>query len=131
MVNKEVLHSQEVETFYILPTIRRYFALCMKEQGIKQKDIAEMLGVNSATISQYSSNKRGHKVNFSENVVSEIKRSSLKIKDRHSYMRETQHILNYIRNKRITCSVHRLFSSVPKNCNPIEMGCISEAGYSR
>lgn len=125
MVNKAVLHTQEIETFYILPTIRRYFALCMKEQGIKQKDIAEMLGISSATISQYSSNKRGHRINFDEEVVNEIKKSCLKINDKHSYMHETQHILNFIREKRIVCSVHKLFSTVPKDCNPHKMGCIA------
>ena len=70
---------QELETFYIIPTIRRYFAHFLKEQGLKQKDIAQILNINSATISQYRSNKRGHRFNFDAGTVVEIKKSVSRI----------------------------------------------------
>jgi predicted transcriptional regulator len=123
MVNKILLHPQEVETFYILPTIRRYLALFMKEQGMKQKDVAEILGISSATISQYTSEKRGHVIDFDKEILGEIRKSSLKIKDKLSYMSETQRILQLIRKKKIVCTVHRRFSELPKRCNPEEVGC--------
>lgn len=126
MVNKTLLHPQEIETFYILPTIRRYFAVYLKEQGLKQKDIAELLGINSATISQYSSNKRGHRINFDKKILEEIKKAAGRIKDTASYFRETQNILKLLREQNIICNVHRQFSPVPKNCDPVKTGCSLE-----
>lgn|SRR3989338_2232918 len=123
MVKKTLLHPQEIETFYILPTIRRYFAIYLKERGLMQKDIAELLGINSATISQYSSEKRGHKVDFNPEILEEIKKAAGKIKDTASYFRETQNILRLLREQNIICDVHKKFSSVPKNCDPVKMGC--------
>ena len=91
--SKTVLHPQEIETFYIIPTLRRYFAIYLQETGMKQKDVAELLGINSATISQYRSNKRGNLVHFEPHIEAEIKLSALRIKSRLSYFKETQHIL--------------------------------------
>lgn len=123
MVNKALLHPQEIETFYILPTLRRYFAICLKEQGMKQKDIAELFGITTASISQYSSNKRAHQIDFDEKTLEEIKISALKIKDRLSYLKETQHILTFLRNTNVICEVHKKFSEVPENCEPKLVGC--------
>lgn len=123
MVNKMLLHPQEIETFYILPTLRRYFALYLKELGLKQKEVAELLGINSATISQYSSNKRGHQIDFQQDVLDEIKLSAHKIKNTATYFRETQHILAFLRSKKVICDVHKQFSPVPENCEPDDIGC--------
>lgn len=132
MVNKTLLHPQEIETFYILPTIRRYFAIYLKEQGLKQKEVAELLGINTATISQYSSNKRGHKINFNQKILEEIKKAARNIKDTASYFRETQNILRLLREESIICDVHKQFSSVPKDCDPVKMGCnLGQAGECR
>lgn len=126
MVKKMLLHPQEIETFYILPTIRRYFAIYLKERGLKQKEVAELLGINSATISQYSSEKRGHKVNFNPEIVEEIKKVTKKITDTTSYFRETQNVLRLLREQNVICDVHRQFSPVPKNCDPVKTGCSLE-----
>src|SRR3989338_2993418 len=76
MVNKMFLHPQEIETFYILPTLRSYFARFLKERGMKQKDIAHLLMINSATISQYTSSKRGNKISFNEFTLKKKKKSA-------------------------------------------------------
>ncbi len=120
---KTLLHPQEIETFYLIPTIRRYFALFMKEKGIKQKDIANLMGINSATISQYTSSKRGHKINFAENIQFQIKQAANRIKDTSSYFRETQMVLEMLRKEKILCHVHKAFSAVPENCSAEEVGC--------
>ena len=49
---------QELEVWYILPAIRKAFAIEMIRQGIPQKRIAVLLGVTSAAISQYKNDKR-------------------------------------------------------------------------
>lgn len=123
MVNKIFLHPQEIETFYILPTLRRYFALYLKQQGLKQKDIAHILMINTATISQYSSTKRGHKISFNEYILEEIKKSSEKINDQISYIRETQRILKIIRFSGSICEIHKQVSLVPEGCEQPVTGC--------
>ena len=123
MANKLLL-PQEIETFYIIPALRRYFANYMKEAGMKQKDIAQILNINSAAISQYTNHKRGNKIDFNEAIIPEIKKSAGEIKDTHSYLKETQRILNVIREKKEICRIHKLFSDLPDNCHPEVVGCL-------
>ena len=126
MVNKKLLHPQEVETFYVLPTLRRYLAKYMKEAGMKQKDVAELLMVNTATLSQYASSKRGHQINFEGNILDEIKKSASIIDSKLTYFRETQRLLKLIRSTNALCAVHRQVSFVPAGCSPTGVGCTNE-----
>ncbi|MBI5797840.1 hypothetical protein HZA98_02965 [Candidatus Woesearchaeota archaeon] len=123
MVKKQFLHPQEIETFYILPTLRRYFALHLKERGMKQKDIADILMINSATISQYKSTKRGHQITFSPFIENEIQKSAEHINDQLSYIRETQRILKVIRFSGSICEIHKQVSLVPNGCETPVTGC--------
>jgi predicted transcriptional regulator len=122
MVNK-ILLPQEVETFYIIPSLRKHFSIYMKGLGMKQKDIAELLMVNTAAISQYQSEKRGNQVTFTPEIKDEIKISAHKIKDTITYMQETQRILRLIRTSKFLCQIHKQFSAVPEACNPEIVGC--------
>ena len=121
MVNKLLL-PQEIETFYIIPTLRRHLAEGMKEQGMKQKDVAQIFMVNTATISQYNK-KRGHQITFNLEVLGEIKKSAGLIKDHFTYLRETQRLLRYLRLTKILCQIHKQLSPVPEHCEPEETGC--------
>ena len=96
----------------------------MKETGMKQKDIAKILNINSAAISQYTNNKRGNKITFDESISQEIKKSAFLIKDTLSYLRETQRILNVIREKKEICRIHKQFSQIPDSCHPEDVGCL-------
>lgn len=123
MVKKSMLHPLEVEIYYVLPTVRKHLALNMKEKGLKQKDIARWLGINTATISQYSSKKRGNRIKFNEKVLEEIKKSASKIRDQYTYIKEVQHLLQHIRETGTICEVHRQFSSLLLKCDPKKTGC--------
>lgn len=123
MVNK-LLHPQEIETFYVIPTLRKYLALHMVEElNMKQKDVAGLLMINSATISQYRSNKRADQLHFNQDLQVEIRKSALLIKDKMSYLREVQRLLQVIRNSKALCDIHRQFSDVPLACEPQAIGC--------
>ncbi len=122
-MNKTLL-PQEIETFYILPTMRRYLTLYLKEKGMKQKDIAEIFGVNTAAVSQYEK-KRGHKLEFGPEVLTEIKNSAHLIKDQFTYLRETQRLLRFIRKTKVLCQVHRKFSDTALPCNSQKSCCPS------
>ena len=122
MVNRLLL-PQEIETFYVIPTLRKHLALALKKQGMKQKDIANIFGINSAAISQYTSNKRGDKVTFDETVLNEISIVASRITTKYQYMQEIQNLLRFIRESKALCKIHKSFSEVPENCDPHQVGC--------
>lgn len=119
---QKLLLPQEIETFYIIPTLRRYLAQYLKERGMKQKDVAYLFMVHSAAVSQYNS-KRGHRIQFPPAVCEEIKISADKIKDHFTYLQETQRILHLIRTTNTLCQIHKQLSFVPLNCIPKHIGC--------
>ena len=126
MVKKSFLLPQEIETFYVIPTLRRYIAMALKERGMKQKDIAGLLQINSATISQYASSKRGHKIDFSGEVIVTVKEAAGRIKDHFTYIQEMQRLLLIIRKTNVLCLIHKQFSDVPLQCEPLAIGCAVE-----
>jgi uncharacterized protein len=128
MVHRQFLYPQEVEAFYILPALRRYLVIYLKEKGLKQKDIALLLGVHQAAISQYVKEKRGHAITFDEDILKEIKDSAGRIHDRGTLLLEMQHLVNIVRQTRVLCQVHKMFSDVPSGCDPLTVGCTSPQG---
>ena len=64
---------QEIEVWYILPTIRREIVKGLLDRGLSQNEIAKRLALRKSTISQYVHNKRGKEVNFDENTRELIK----------------------------------------------------------
>ncbi|HLC71014.1 MAG TPA: transcriptional regulator [Candidatus Nanoarchaeia archaeon] len=122
MVNKIVL-PQELETFYVIPALRRQLALAMDEAGMKQKDIASHLGINTSAISQYKSKKRGEKIELNPEIVQHIKQSATKVKDQLSYVRETQRLLHLIRTSGALCQIHKQLSTIPDHCEPQLVQC--------
>ena len=113
----QIIQPQEVEVFYILPAIRSRMASAMKEQGMIQKNIAKLLCVQESTISQYLSSKRAADVKFNDYVDKEIAASVRKIKTKEDMIRETQHILQMVRDEKILCKVHEEIADVPAGCD--------------
>ena len=124
MNSQKLLHPQEIEVFYILPALRRQFAVQMKAKGLKQKKIAELLQIEEAAVSQYLNNKRGEKINFEKAVIKEIAKSTLRITDSISLLRETQRLLNLIRSSGTLCKIHKKMSNVPMWCGPEFVDCV-------
>ena len=91
MVNR-VLQPQEIEVFYVLPAIRRELAYCLKAQGKSQKDIAVILGVTGAAVSQYMSSKRASAMQFNEKLKTAFAESARELNGELSMVRETQKI---------------------------------------
>ena len=52
-------HPQEIEVWYILPAIRKELVRVFKEKGKSGKEIAFLLGITPASVSQYGKDKRG------------------------------------------------------------------------
>ena len=126
MVSQKILLPQEIETFYVIPTIRKYLALYMKELGMKQKDIAEIMRINTAAISQYTSKKRGNKVSFGKEIRDEIRESAGRVVDTQTYIQETQRLLRLIRNSCTLCEIQKKYSDMSMGCEPKIMNCKEE-----
>lgn len=64
----------EIIVWDVLPCIRAALAIELVEMGLSQIEISKMLGITQAAVSQYTSKKRGTKINFQHDAKSEIKR---------------------------------------------------------
>jgi hypothetical protein len=111
------LQPQEVEVFYILPAIRRELSFALKARGKSQKDIAKLLGVTEAAVSQYLSAKRGNDVHFPKELSQAIQEAAVRIIDYQSMVRETQAILAAVKQDRFICKMHEQVGDVPKGCD--------------
>jgi len=60
----------------VLPCLRKNLAEMLHQKGMSQKEVAEILGVSDAAISQYLSNKRGAGRKFNDKIKEEIARSA-------------------------------------------------------
>ena len=113
----QIVQPQEVEVFYILPAIRSRMASAMKKQGMKQKDIAELLCVQESTVSQYLNSKRAAEVKFNSAIDKEIADAVKRIKTKEDLIRETQLALDMVRKENILCQIHKEVADVKENCD--------------
>jgi predicted transcriptional regulator len=114
-----VLQPQEVEAFYILPALRRVFAVQLKAQGWSQKKIAETIGVTESAVSQYLSKKRGAKdIIFNAEIIDAVNNASQHIKEQGDFVFHAQQILKNMTETKAICDIHKqVQSEVPHNCD--------------
>lgn len=112
------LQPQEVEVFYILPAIRRELSIALKVLGRSQKDIAKLLGVTEAAVSQYISQKRANDVKFPQEITEKIKQAAPRITNHESMIKEIQVILADAKENRFICKMHeQVANDIPRGCN--------------
>ena len=113
---------QEVEVRYILPAIRRELAkILITEHNHSQKEAAQILGLTEAAVSQYRHFKRAKEVDFTDNVVKEIRVSADRImmdnNNRQRLIAEMYRLTNLHGVKQVLCELHRSQSKELANCN--------------
>lgn len=118
-----ILQPQEIEVFYLIPALRRAFTIELKKLGKSQKEIASILGVTEASVSQYLSNKRASLIQLDIETQTAVQRSASNIQNHFDVIRETQHLLKLMRDSRMICKVHHQLSQLPKTCDIKIMGC--------
>ncbi|MHA1577437.1 MAG: transcriptional regulator [Candidatus Thorarchaeota archaeon] len=126
------LMPQEVEVWYVLPSIRRELARIMIEKGKPQKQIAKILGVTEPAVTQYKLNKsnrsRGDQVKISKEVKPEIEKAAdilIEAWDNREegtfvyeeMTREINRIIELLRDRGDLCDVHREY------CSHVETEC--------
>ncbi len=96
----------EIMYWEILPAIRSSFVFEMKEEhNLKQKEIAEVLGVTPAAISQYLNQKRGT-YEFSKPFKEKIKISVLEILSKKSTpFEETNKLIAQFQKSKDLCLI--------------------------
>ena len=100
MVNK-IITPQEVEVFYFIPAIRKRMAIVFKKQGLQQKEIAQILGITGAAVSQYLHEKRAKEFKLPKKIAKEIEESCKK--ENKNIVMEITRILNLLKKER--CSL--------------------------
>ncbi len=98
---------QELEVWYVIPAIRKELALAMKNNGLKQVEIANMLNVTKAAITQYVNDKRGSEIKLNESIKKEIKNSSKRVNNKIDALREIQHLIKITREDKLVCQIHK------------------------
>jgi len=89
----------EVIVWDILPCIRRELAKNMAKSGLTETKIADRIGVTTAAVSQYLSNKRGTSASFDGDIQKEIEKSAQKIMDGSDAVKEICRICSLIKVK--------------------------------
>jgi predicted transcriptional regulator len=116
----KLLLPQEIEVWYVLPAIRKEFALALIASGLSQKKVAEILGVTGAAVSQYKKEKRAHEFVFDDTFKAEVKKSVERVIQKPlSVFEEMMRIDNYIKQSGLFCKIHRSKSWTPAGCEAV------------
>lgn len=98
---------QEIEVWYIIPAVRREMAVCFShEHKISYDNIALMMGLTKAAISQYISGKRVEMIKIHPKALEEVKISCNKIvKNKSNVTKEILRVLEIIKKKKFHCEM--------------------------
>lgn len=110
-------HPQEIEVWYILPAVRKELVRVLRERGKNGKEIALLLGITPAAVSQYSTEKRGGGAELPAAVKDYIRTCSKNIKDSKTAYREIQNITKFIKETKVLCKIHVLFEDLLDDCD--------------
>ncbi|OLS21615.1 MAG: hypothetical protein HeimC3_34630 [Candidatus Heimdallarchaeota archaeon LC_3] len=134
-------HPLEIEFWFILPAIRRELALRLYKNKLKQRNIAKIVGMTEAAVSQYIKGNRGrltikdngneHDIEIPEWLCKEIDESSKIIMEDRSepiFMKETHRLMQIIRSKpkEFLCHVHEWVGEKVDDCEVCFTGIVLE-----
>lgn len=96
---------QEIEVWYIIPAIRREMAMYFsREHKISYDNIAAMMGLTKAAVSQYIAGKRVKRIKMHPNALEEVKISCNRIvKNKSNVTKEILRVLEIIKKKKLHC----------------------------
>jgi len=113
------LMPQEIEVWYLLPALRRALSQFFKEEyNLKQKDIADLLGLTEAAVSQYTRAKRGKALKFSKKELALIKAAGKKMMQHPDKSLEYMYLLSVaLKGSPGMCALHHKYDkSLAKDC---------------
>ncbi len=114
---QKLIFPQEMEVWYVLPAIRRAIAKELLTQNMNQREVAGILGITEAAISQYKKQKRASDLHFTESLNAEIRRSAQKITGNHALIfQEIMRINKLVKQSGLFCQFHKSMSNTPDGC---------------
>ncbi|MBS3138231.1 hypothetical protein J4207_00835 [Candidatus Woesearchaeota archaeon] len=114
-IANKLLFPQEIEVWYVLPAIRKAFAIEMIKTGTPQKKIAQLMGITEAAISQYKSDKRAH-IPLTDEIRKEVEKSVKNITTPEQMFSEMMKIEQHMKESGFFCQIHRSKSWTPNGC---------------
>jgi len=116
MINK-IMHPQEVEVWYVIPSLRKEITLNLIKRKFEQKRIASILGITEAAVSQYAHKKRAGGIIFNKEVKKIIKDAADRIVSNNAVaFKEIQNMLKTPELSEIKCSIHKKEGHALKEC---------------
>ena len=112
--------TQEIEVWYVIPALRRELTKSMiNDFNLTQKQIANILGLTEAAVSQYLHSKRAKDVVFSKAILDELKISAKRIIDTPEILlQEMIGLTKLTEVKHIMCDLHKKYdATVSENCD--------------
>ena len=121
---KKLVFPQEIEVWYILPAIRKQLAAKLVDSGMSQKEVANLMQLTEAAISQYKKLKRAKENIFNPEIDREIEKSVKEIlKDKKVITNEISHLAQFIKESGIICTLHKHKSLLAKEHLPC-LNCV-------
>lgn len=118
---QKLVSPSEIESFYLLPTIRKELTRHLKDQGLDQKEIAKRLHITEPAVSQYVNAKRASQIIFDKKIDEEIQKSAVSIKTGASFIEESTKLLRLVKDHRFICNVCHSVNTdtkiIPHNCD--------------
>ncbi|MBW2967762.1 transcriptional regulator [Candidatus Woesearchaeota archaeon] len=116
---------QEIMVWYVVPAIRKALVVELKGMGLKQKDIAGLLGLSAPAVSQYMKDKRATcccTAFDKDPLKAEIKASADRIHrqerpDTAVAVREIDRLCRMVKESKAICDIHRQKDTSLKSCN--------------
>lgn len=116
---------QEIMVWYVVPAIRKALVVELKDMGLKQKDIAPLLGITAPAVSQYIKDKRAKCCCTAfdrDPLKSEIRKAAERIKvqekpDPAVAVKEIDRLCMMVRESKAICDIHRQKDASLKSCN--------------
>ena len=108
---------QQVELWYVIPSVRKEFAKLMVKKGLSQKETAAKLGVTESAVSQYLKEKRAKEtIAFDKETKTEMEKSVGRILKGGGLIREIERICKLCRKNRFICRVSKKLGYAPRGC---------------
>ncbi len=105
----------EMGVWYILPSIRACLVQELTAKGISQKQVAGILGITPAAVSQYTTRKRGCKVELGRDAMQAIQDLAGEIaqKQVEDLGPRMCSICSLVREDEIQCDSFQCFGNIP------------------
>ena len=119
---QKLFFPQEIEVWYILPLIRKHLAVRLNGEGLSQKEVASLMHLTEAAISQYKKEKRGNEIFFDSNFNEELNKAIIRImKDKSRVYAEIIKLNSLVQSSGFLCELHKKKSALKNG----QLPCLS------